>query len=196
MSPAQTCLYWREFAAVRAVKPDADRHALHVEALGVSKSSKDFTNADFDRVLGVFRAVSQPASLSSQMRQLGQRRARLLYRLEELTACLGLYVDDPAAYITALLKERFHVVSVDELSDQPTMVQTRSGMVEARSKLLQLVMTLTARVNALRNTSGQTIHAMKTLANVHCDCAECARPLGAARKLSRNRDLVDVGEPF
>ena len=69
MTPKQTSLYWREWSkAKRALvslslpkgegqgegsSPDWDqkRYELHHSALGHDKSSKDFTNADLDKVL-------------------------------------------------------------------------------------------------------------------------------------------------
>lgn len=99
MSPAQTSLYFREWGAVRrhyteaGIDPklaDAKRHELHQKALGYRKSSKDFTNAEFDKVLGVFRAITRPDDLSAQLRQMDQPELRMQ---EARSACLQLLVD-------------------------------------------------------------------------------------------------------
>jgi hypothetical protein len=83
MTPAQTMLYFREVGIVRDVMKakglpfgDVQRHALHKKALGQVKSSKDFTNADLDKVLGALRAISRPDDLGAQLRQLDQQELR------------------------------------------------------------------------------------------------------------------------
>lgn len=84
MSPLQQNLYWRRWSACKRAlaklgRPtdDAARHALHRQALGVDKSSTKFTNADFDKVLAVFAALSAPADLQQQLRAQEQPAKRL-----------------------------------------------------------------------------------------------------------------------
>ena len=175
MTEAQQSLYFREWGYVRKVKPDADRHQLHTEALGIDKSSKLFTNHDLDRVLAVFRTISRPASMTSQLRQLGQRRERMLYKINEHIRCLSLYVPNAPAYAEQILCERFHVGTIEELGDSPTIRRTATGVIEENAPLLQYLMTLAARVNAARKKAGDTLHKMKTKAGVECDCAVCIR---------------------
>ena len=75
MTAKQTAYYWREWAkcwrAIKARQPeavaDAEREALTIRALGRKVSSKSLSNAQFDRVLAAFRAVSAPESLAPQM---------------------------------------------------------------------------------------------------------------------------------
>lgn len=76
MSPSQTALYFREWGLARAwfiahgidaKQVDAKRHELHVAALGKAKSSKAFSNADLDKVLGKFRAVHDGGNLDAQL---------------------------------------------------------------------------------------------------------------------------------
>src|SRR5258708_1762352 len=61
MTHAQTMKYFREWGLVRAhfiakgIDPkqaENKRHQLHKQALGMDKSSKDFTNADLDLLNG------------------------------------------------------------------------------------------------------------------------------------------------
>lgn len=90
MTEKQDSLYWREWGKVtRACKRDGvpapDRHALHGQALGQDKSHAKFTNADFDKVLAVFRAWSQPGDIRAQMRQEEQPLIRLRHRIGELS---------------------------------------------------------------------------------------------------------------
>ena len=86
MSPAQTSLYFREWGKVRAYylakgidpkQAGAKRHELHLTALGSDKSSKSFTNADLDKVLAAFYAISSPSDLTAQLRQIDQPTHRL-----------------------------------------------------------------------------------------------------------------------
>lgn len=84
MSPRQTMLYFREVGKVRDVLKarglpfgDVQRHALHEKALGEKKSSKDFTNADLDKVLAALQAIYAPGDLKAQLRALEQPEKRL-----------------------------------------------------------------------------------------------------------------------
>ncbi|MBA4136730.1 MAG: hypothetical protein C0518_05380 [Opitutus sp.] len=85
MTPRQTAKYWSEFQRVRDVliargidkqQIESKRHELHKKALGHHKSSKDFTNADLDKVLAAFLAITEPGNLRAQLRQLEQPAAR------------------------------------------------------------------------------------------------------------------------
>lgn len=94
MTPAQSMLYFREWGRVRDVLKakglpcgDVERHKLHLKALGARKSSKDFTNADLDKVLAAFKAITEPGNLTAQMRAMEQPQLR---RLDAQTACLQL----------------------------------------------------------------------------------------------------------
>jgi hypothetical protein len=138
MTPKQKTLYWREWAAVRQAKPDADRHTLHAEALGRDKSSNAFDNADLDKVLGVFRAISRPADVNAQIRQLNQPRIRSMHRLQELTTELGVHFGNQfraESYVVVICQNKFHQNFFTELSDR---------------ELQQLVMTVENRLRKLR----------------------------------------------
>lgn len=85
MNAAQKNLYFFEWGRVRehyrskGIDPkqaDAKRHELHKRALGRDKSSKDFTNAELDRVIAVFRAVYDGGNLEAQLAQLDQPESR------------------------------------------------------------------------------------------------------------------------
>jgi hypothetical protein len=103
----QTRLYFFHWGKVRkhylekGIDPkqaDHKRHELHKRALGRDKSSKDFTNADLDRVIAVFRAVSDDANLDAQLRQLDQpenRRAALVKRCQ---AAAGSFIEGEDEY--------------------------------------------------------------------------------------------------
>jgi len=181
MNAKQNRLYWLEWGRVRRVRPDADRHALHIEALGIDKSHTEFTNAEFDRVLGVFRAITQPADVDAQVRQLQQPRRRQEHRIAEIQSCLALYVDDVAGYVARVVADKCGVpaegaLTFDDLSDKPRWRRNAEGeLVELPSQLEQVLMTLWARVNGLRNKAGHSLHDMRTRAGVPCDCAKICR---------------------
>lgn len=173
MTPKQKSLYWREWAAVRAAKPDADRHDLHHQALGQPKSSKEFSNADLDKVLAVFRSISDPTNLAAQLKAQNGRRHRLEHRLAELTQCLGLYVEDPAGYVAKMITDRWGAplggtMGPDDLSDQPTVRKNRvtEELEEGPSQLHQLVITLWARIRALARAQGHSVPDIFQLAGI------------------------------
>jgi hypothetical protein len=131
MTPAQNALYFREWGRVRSVCkqqgfPIPDRHDLHVKALGLDKSHLEFTNADFDRVLAEFRAISQPDNLAAQLRQQDMPRRRLLYSIRRLAA-------EP--YWRAIAQDKFGTADASRLDlDQLTQLRiTLAARSRARS---------------------------------------------------------------
>lgn len=165
MTPLQRSLYWREWQAVLRVYPDADRHELHVQSLGVDKSSNAFTNEDLDKVLATFRAISRPDDFGAQFRQVQQPLTRALYALDETMRCLAIYVEDPAGYRDAILRSFWAGKALSDL--RPDQIQT-------------LRMTIWARINGatgMRSQAGHSLHDMRVLAGVPCHCRACARPI-------------------
>jgi len=72
LSKKQNFLYWRLWSAVCRQQEwkngdDNHRHACHVQALGFDKPHADFTNDDFDKIITLFKHLSQPDSLSAQI---------------------------------------------------------------------------------------------------------------------------------
>jgi hypothetical protein len=158
MTPAQTQKYFREWGAVRAAClargwAVPDRHELHRRALGRDKSSKAFSNADFDKVLQVFWSFSKPDSLNAGLRQERQPRTRLEHKIkfeqmkllavvesETLRAEAQIYAgrEDRAgaamfepdfeaafAYVQTLLRERFGINDLSELALVSDVVRPR-----------------------------------------------------------------------
>ena len=201
MTPRQRALYFREWSRVRAAckaaaLPMPDRHELHRRALGQDKSSKDFNNDDLDAVLGVFRAISQPASLGSQLRQQRQPRARQEMSIEQILRCLALYVDDVDAYVASLCLARFHTIDWRELSDVKRPHKTNPHA--ASSPLDQFRWTLSGRLNGadgFRAQAGHSLHEMKTLAGVPCTCKACGNTQYAIRN-TQYEDVPAELQPF
>lgn len=101
MNAAQTNLYFFEWGRVRkhflarGIDPkqaDAKRHELHRRALGLDKSSKDFTNAELDKVIAVFRAVYDGGNLDAQLAQLEQPENRRLRMIQRCRAAAGSFI--------------------------------------------------------------------------------------------------------
>jgi hypothetical protein len=159
MTPAQTQKYFREWGAVRAAClargwAVPDRHELHRRALGRDKSSKAFTNAEFDKVLQVFWSFSKPDSLNAGLRQERQPRTRLEHKIKfeqmKLLAVVEsetlkqeyveFYAEHPEfagakhfepdfeaayAYVQTLLRERFGINDLSELALVSDVVRPR-----------------------------------------------------------------------
>jgi hypothetical protein len=124
MTPKQKALYWREWAAVRRVCPEADRHTIHVVAFGRDKSSKHINSrGDFDRILSAFRAISQSSNLNAQVRLENMPRTRALHTINSF----------PSEYVIAIAVSKYGTRDVYHLSDD---------------QILELAMTLNNRRNA------------------------------------------------
>jgi len=98
MSPAQIKKYraiWSKCrAALRSAgKPhdDAARYALHERTIGRRCSSTEFTQKEFDAVVGAMMAIVDPANFGAQMRQQDQedlRREDVLCRIDDALAVI------------------------------------------------------------------------------------------------------------
>lgn len=111
--------------------------------------------------------------------------------MNELTPCLALYVEDVPGYITAIMEDKNRWwqidrpacdITLEDLDAKPIFrqVKGRSEPKEFPSKLEQLVMTLAARLNVLRNKAGHDIHTMKITAGVPCGCKRCSKQAALA----------------
>jgi hypothetical protein len=139
LNSKQLSLHWREFSkATRFCDsldlPRPDRHTLYTAALGQDKSLRDFTNADLDKVLAGFRALSDPANVQAQLRQLAQPKTRLLYSINRLSAQFVrrqpgdpgssefVKISDnschaPSGYALAIALDRFGTTDLEQLSE-------------------------------------------------------------------------------
>jgi hypothetical protein len=143
ISKKQDSLYWREWAAAKKFcasldLPEPDRHQLHTQALGADKSHKDFTNADLDKVLAAFRAISDPANVQAQLRQIDQPRTRLLYAINRLSAQLSVQLAGPdsqpstlnpqlGGYASAISLDKFGTSDLTTLAE-PQLEQLRNTL--------------------------------------------------------------------
>lgn len=193
MNESQTSLYWRLWAkackaqawnkagGMKSAEVDAMRKAVTREVLGKDVSSKDFTNDQFTKIKAKFLELAGDLDGAMEVNQPTKGKARnFLHVIAEQKKCLALYVDGSVeAYVEQVIRDKFNRgrrserMQVESLSNEPGF-NTRF-MRETPSELAQLVMTLAARLNTMRNEAGDTIHDMKTKSGVLCGCARCCR---------------------
>lgn len=119
MTTAQTAKYFFEWGRARDffrgrgmphAEADAQRHRLHVKALGRAKSSKDFTNADLDKVIAAFRAVWDGGNLDAQLAQIEmpeKRAAAAVARIGVLMLHLRLENGRETGYVAGIARNLF-----------------------------------------------------------------------------------------
>lgn len=141
MNQAQTALYFRHWGLARkwyiahGIDPkqaDAKRHALHKQALGHDKSSKEFTNPDLDKVLAAFQAVHDGGNLNAQLRQIDQPEARgraLHARIASLAEACG--IEGGIEGLEGYLKNFMHGRPYARLSERE--LQQVAGILERRA---------------------------------------------------------------
>ncbi len=183
MSPKQKALYFREWARVRSVDPSADRHALHTLALGTDKSSKEFTNADLDKVLGAFRAVTRPADLNAQVRQEKQPDIRQYHAIKLKLVLLGvLGAEKPAHYAAKACNGGKAIQWFIDLhhTSNPEQMYPAYGL-----DLDRVIWTLARCISRLRQVREWSEHELFSRAGAldHCRCARCAK---AAKPTTNN----------
>lgn len=140
MTPAQTKKYWREWAKVRKILMEMggfsssaaaeERHAIHAQALGQAKSSKDLNNRDLDAILDHFSSylVLIDGPSSAPARADTQPTLRLVWSIEHL----GL----PDSYVQAIARDQFQTSDWRSLpeADLTRLRFTISARARARKK--------------------------------------------------------------
>jgi hypothetical protein len=140
MTPNQKGRYWRDWARVRKIltemgefsakEADEQRHQIHLEALGVNKSSKDFTARDLDKIFAAFDAYLVLENGPRKGPAENQPVKRLIYSIE----ALGL----PEPYIQSIARDK------EGTSDWKALPE---------ANLRRLCITLHARARARKATS-------------------------------------------
>ncbi len=98
MTGRQIRKYWGEWSKCRTAlinhgrsrqEADEERHELHARALGYDKSSKDFTDLEFDYILAIFRSWSMPDDLGAQLKQIDQPSIRCRFVADQYLDGIG-----------------------------------------------------------------------------------------------------------
>lgn len=152
---------------------EAKRKEIMADVFGGPKSAKDVNK---DKEFGAIKARflmlagNVQGGVEDGKAKFDNKR-RLLWVIEQKKKLIALYQDHPDEYLHTVLRERFKrfngLNSIDDLSAERTN--------EKPSQLEQLIFTLSARINDMRNDAGHTIHEMNTLARVPCakTCKAC-----------------------
>lgn len=169
MTPRQLKLYWDEWRRVeRHLAGTMDRHEIHRAALGYDKSSRAFTNKEFDRVLSHFRAINRPADLNAQLRLQQQPEIRARHVVHGLMSKLARHLgslDQADAYLAALLRDRFENRALDDLD----IIHLRD-----------LIITLTARARSLQRRRTAPAPSDKSYSSDTSDTSDHTRTLTLA----------------
>jgi hypothetical protein len=123
----------------RAVRPDDLRHGCHLVALAKDKSSAEFTNAEVDRVVTLFRVLTDPDDLDAIMAWAHpeiRERERMVWFIREKcvegyvrSLCSQLYgTDDFLSLNPETLREL-----VMTLKHRPNALKPRPSNVTART---------------------------------------------------------------
>ena len=145
--------------------------------------------------------VSLKAGLEATDPTLNQARVLRTRILTDLVPCLELYLEDVRGYITEIIQDKNRWWKIDrpavemtlmDLTAKPVISTDRkTGLLrESASQLEQLLYTLSARLNDLRNQAGDSVHDMRTRAGLDCTCAKCR-----ARSAVLTLDALPAAEP-
>ncbi len=150
MNAAQTGLYWREWSLARdwfrshgrgVSQADEMRHTLHERTLGRTKSSKDFTNADLDKVLASFRAIHDGGNLDAQLAAEDQpehRHQALVANVRDLASGCVSREGTERAYLDGLAKKLFGADRYQDL-DERRLQQLRGVLFKRLAQLRKKV---------------------------------------------------------
>lgn len=179
-------MQWTRVAGMTAAEIDAKRKEF-LKGCGFD-SLKDVDRvAGFTKVLNellVLQGVSLKAAHETVDPSLNRSRVLRNHILTELVPCLELYVEDVRAYITKIMQDKNRWWKIDRPECEMTLMDLSAEKIpgtdratgevkEYPSQLEQLLYTLSARLNELRNQAGDTIHDMKVRAGVECNCKPC-----------------------
>ncbi|MES2219376.1 MAG: hypothetical protein V4587_00230 [Acidobacteriota bacterium] len=86
----------------RAVKPDDLRHGCHVVAIGRDRSSKEMVNKEVERVVSLFRLLTNPENVEAQMNWDSPERA------EKKNLIQAIKKKAPDEYICHIARDRWN----------------------------------------------------------------------------------------
>ncbi len=183
LSPAQVSTFWRLWqraCVANAWTRDQGMPASAVEA----KRKEVLAECGFDSLTKVDRTdgftkvknkllilIGESIQAGKEDQDPTENRARTHRWVieKEIIPCLALYIEDVTGYIAQILADHIRHYK----TDRPTRPPTLGDLTPAQMK--SVLMTLSARLNEKRASSGDTLHEMKTKAGLECDCAGCSR---------------------
>jgi hypothetical protein len=166
---------------------DLKRKATHADVFGFPISAKDIDHRDgFTKIISRFRMLAGDLKGAIEDGEPHHNERRIMLdEIAELMRCVALYKDDAESYVSAILLDRFKTVDVESLS------AVDRGRIPS---LKQCLWKLRTTVNALRKEAEHSVHDMKCLAKLRCDCAACKRE---NNRLAISEAFAgDTNEPF
>lgn len=202
--------WWPRIAARRGVQVNdrAARHAFYAEA-GLTGDIN--TTTGFDALKARCLAILDDANIDAQVAVQEQPLKRLHWKIRDVLKCLAIYplsapmgLDGARAYAREIIRDKVNhgswrnVSDIEDLSDQPrTYADSDNCLIEIphSSQIGQLRITLWARVQVLRNAAAHTLHDMKQLAGVQCDCKPCKERAALQQHYGRRAGRVRPRAP-
>lgn len=224
LTKAQLTLFWRAWAAACKAQGWTRDGGLTTGEINLLRREiltevgfRSLTEVDpgpgFDRLLARVRGLDDQLHKGAldQVKPSNGHRRRLVWKIEWLIKCLGIYLWDGAAdtYVRKIVARKF--ARPGEYPRPWTELSADRTEGQEDSELDQLRMTLNARVNGrngFRAKDGHTVHEMATKAGVVCYCEACrgardkARATPAAtrprkpRKVAAPKPEAVASEPF
>lgn len=198
LSPSQVQRFWREWP--KSAKAMGWTKANGLGAAEIDAKRKEFllkcgfnSLTEVDRVDGftkvlkelqVLQGVDVDAALESEDLTINRERTFRHFILTDQVPCLELYVADVRGYLTSIMEDKNRWWKIDRPVREITLMDLdakpvyrtdkKTGELKAwPSQLEQLKWTLAARINALRNGAGDSVHDMRLKAGLECTCAVC-----------------------
>ncbi|MDE2099079.1 MAG: hypothetical protein KGL39_17630 [Patescibacteria group bacterium] len=221
LSKSQQQRFWREWAAAcraqgwtRAdgwseAQIDSQRHQLLQECGFDSLTEVDRT-AGFDKVLAALQTLQSllDGALEAEDPTIGESRRIRHVIVTELLPCLALYEPSPTGYLQTVITGHIRWNKTDRPARPPTLEDLTTQPIVRReppcyelkagpSQLHQVLMTLTARLDAKRREFGHTVHDMRRGAGLECHCKRCAAQRAAAAEAEQHPEIVPLeNQPF
>lgn len=165
------------------------RHARTL-ADGRHISFNDFDNADFDRVKAhlLMLTGNLAAAIETDQPERGEaRRLTFHARYNHIPLLKALGIEHAESYLKSILKDRFKVDYESDLSQAPSHGKDQQ---RGRSQLWQYLITISNRIDKMREKKGWTQHDLYTRASIDCPCLACkqsrARQQAATPVLATN----------
>jgi len=189
LSPKQVKEFWRLWPqACRAQGWPKGEWDLHRKAFLRECGFTSLTLVDrvdgFTKVLKELQILIHPSIDAAQEAEDPLiNKARTLRHVirTKIMPCLALY-RDADTFVKSVMEDKARWwkldrpncdITLEDLDARPIIREVRGHLQESPSQLNQLLMTLSQRLNDLRKAAGHTIHDMKTMAGVPCDCLQC-----------------------